>query len=99
MLQLFRRLKMEKPNYIGKVSVVAGDCCLAGLGLTPSDQLRLQQEVNIIFHGAATVRFDEKIRLAVDINVYGAREVLTFAKTCKNLQVTYNTDVINKDNL
>ncbi|XP_075231059.1 fatty acyl-CoA reductase wat-like [Lycorma delicatula] len=84
--RLFKRLKAEKPNYQQKVSVVAGDCCLSDLGLTPSDYQMLQKEVNILFHGAATVRFDEKIRLAVDINVYGAKEVLNFAKGCKNLQ-------------
>ncbi|RZF48915.1 hypothetical protein LSTR_LSTR003295 [Laodelphax striatellus] len=83
--RLYKRLKAEVPDYRKKITVVAGDCCLPNLGLTPADHQMLINNINVIFHGAATVRFDEKIRLAVDINVYGAREVLAFAKQIKNL--------------
>jgi len=85
---LFKRLKYEVPKYYHKVSGVAGDCSLPGLGLSASSRNTLIKEVNIIFHGAATVRFDEHIRVAMDINVSGTRELINLAKTITNLKVT-----------
>jgi len=59
------------------------------------------KEVNIIFHGAATVRFDEHIRVAMDINVSGIREIISLAKTITNLKVTlkYDIYIYTKDKL
>lgn len=43
--------------------------------------------VNIIFHAAAVVRFDEKIRVAVNINVRSTKFLLSFAKKLPNFKV------------
>jgi len=86
-LQLFKRLKHEVPKYHHKVSGVAGDCSLPGLGLSVSSRETLINEVNVIFHGAATVRFDEHIRVAVNINLQGTRELLNIARKITNLKV------------
>lgn len=43
--------------------------------------------MNIIFHVAATVRFDENLKTAFRINVSGTRDVLNLAKEIKNLKV------------
>jgi len=59
-----------------------------GLGLSEEDSQKIEDEVNIIFHGAATVRFDEKINVALAINVLGTREMLKLAKKIKNLKVS-----------
>lgn len=86
--QLFRRLKHEVPKFYHKVSVVNGNLEQPGFGLSDEDKQKLSDEVNIIFHSAATVRFDEKLNIAVGINVLGTREILKLAKTVKNLKVT-----------
>lgn len=75
------------PKYHHKVSGVAGDCSLPGLGLSVSSRNTLINEVNIIIHGAATVRFDEHIRIAVNINVQGTRELLNLSRKITNLKV------------
>ncbi|GBP61473.1 Fatty acyl-CoA reductase 2 [Eumeta japonica] len=46
---------------------------------------KAQHEVDVIFHGAATVRFDDHIKKAVLTNVRGTREVLLLAAECKHL--------------
>lgn len=56
-------------------------------GLSEEDKQKFAEEVNIIFHGAATVRFDEKLKTAIGINVLGTRELIKLAKTVKNLKV------------
>ncbi|CAH0712903.1 unnamed protein product, partial [Brenthis ino] len=51
---------------------------------------RLQEQfddvVKFIFHGAATVRFDEVLKKAVEINVRGTREILKLARACTKLR-------------
>lgn len=42
--------------------------------------------VNIVIHAAATVRFDEKLKLAIDINVHGTRDILNLCKDIENLK-------------
>lgn len=42
--------------------------------------------MSVIFHGAATVRFDEHIKKSVLINVRGTKEMLNLARECPKLQ-------------
>lgn len=70
-----------------KVTAIPGDCSLPGMGLTPSDRSLLTEDVSFVFHGAATVRFDEKLRVAVGINVAGTQSVLELAHDMKKLKV------------
>lgn len=78
--RLFLRLKTEVPEFSSKISAVAGDVSMPGLGLSEVDRETLKRNVNVVFHGAATVRFDEKMRLAMAINVLGVQEILKLAK-------------------
>ncbi|KAI5698452.1 hypothetical protein M8J75_007060 [Diaphorina citri] len=84
--RLFLRLKTEVPHFLEKISAVAGDVSLPGLGLSETDRELLRTNVNVIFHGAATVRFDEKIQLAVAINVLGVRAMLELAREIRQLK-------------
>lgn len=43
-------------------------------------------QVEVIIHAAATVRFDEKIKLATEINVRGTKEMLELAWDCRKLK-------------
>jgi thioester reductase-like protein len=67
---------------------VAGDCSIAGLGMDLNDRQTLASNINIIFHAAATIKFDESLKLAVDINVHGTRDVMELAEETKNLKVS-----------
>ncbi|VVC44680.1 Male sterility, NAD-binding,NAD(P)-binding domain,Fatty acyl-CoA reductase, C-terminal [Cinara cedri] len=84
--RLFMRLKHERPKFYHKVSAIAGDASLPGLGISQSDRAKLAEEVNIVFHAAATIRFDEHIRTAININVLGTREIIKLAKEMTNLK-------------
>lgn len=46
------------------------------------------RNVSVVFHAAATVRFDEPLRNAVLLNTRGTRELLALAKDMTNLKVT-----------
>ncbi|KAF5284905.1 hypothetical protein FQA39_LY16860 [Lamprigera yunnana] len=83
---VFERLRNERPKFRHKVVGIAGDCSLMDLGLSIQDRQLLVQEISVVFHVAATVRFDEKLKLAMAINVKGPREVLHLCKEMNNLK-------------
>ncbi|PNF31090.1 hypothetical protein B7P43_G16089 [Cryptotermes secundus] len=88
---LYERLQREQPNCISKVVLVTGDNEQRGLGLSQEDHALLVHQVNIIFHAAATVRFDEKLTKAVAINILGTKDMLDLAREMPHLKVSYHT--------
>ncbi|XP_026685712.1 putative fatty acyl-CoA reductase CG5065 isoform X2 [Diaphorina citri] len=84
--RLFSRLKAEVPHFRSKISVVTGDVSLPGLGLSAADRAVLRRNVTVVFHGAATVRFDENIKVAIAINIFGVQAMLELAKEMKHLK-------------
>lgn len=58
---------------------------LSELGLQPEDRDMLIQRVNIVFHSAATVRFDEPLKIAVNLNMVGTDRILDLCKRMTNL--------------
>ncbi|KAF9794089.1 hypothetical protein SFRURICE_013554 [Spodoptera frugiperda] len=84
---VFSRLKEEVPKFRHKVVVVPADCEAAGLGLTLTDRQMLTEKVNIIFHSAATVKFDEHLRAALVTNVMAPLHLLRLARDLKKLDV------------
>ncbi|XP_075233045.1 fatty acyl-CoA reductase wat-like isoform X1 [Lycorma delicatula] len=69
-----------------KVSLIKGDCNKPMLGLSTADQQELQENVTIIIHAAATVRFDENLRKAVFINLIATRDLLILSNKMKHLK-------------
>jgi fatty acyl-CoA reductase len=86
-VQLFDTMKKASPDYMNKVRLIPGDCGLPNLGIGDSDRELLCQEVNIVFHVAATVRFDEKLKTAVHINVRSTKHLLDLARLMPHLKV------------
>lgn len=87
-LPLFKKLKKEQPNAIkDKLRPVIGDVTELGLGLSEEDRKLLTENVSIIFHGAASVRFDDNLTRAILLNTRGTREVISLAREMKKLKV------------
>ena len=57
----------------------------SGLGLSDKDKSELKREVNIIFHSAASIKFDDELSKAVTMNVRGTKELMDLAKGMENL--------------
>jgi fatty acyl-CoA reductase len=79
--------KMKGESVMKKIHLVAGDVAAPKLGLSDDDRAMLAEETEFIFHGAATIRFDEALRTAVLLNVRGTKLMLELAKECKRLVV------------
>ncbi|XP_068621786.1 fatty acyl-CoA reductase wat-like [Battus philenor] len=83
---LYDKLRKEQPNFIKKISIIEGDVGQLNLGISNEDRVKIINEVEFIFHGAATVRFDESLKTAVEINVRGTREMFILARACTKLK-------------
>lgn len=79
------------PDYLSKLIPIEGDCMKPNLGLSDADVSLLLEKVNIIFHLAAAVNFETKLRDAVYINIRTTNDLLHMAKNMKNLKVLVNT--------
>nr|CAD7266300.1 unnamed protein product [Timema shepardi] len=86
--ELFDRLKSEQDGVLSrKVVGVAGDVLISpDLGLSLADKELLCRDVSIVYHGAATIRFDEPLKRAVMLNTRGTRQMLELAKEMPKLE-------------
>ncbi|XP_034827517.1 fatty acyl-CoA reductase wat-like [Maniola hyperantus] len=84
--QLYDKLRKVLPDFMEKIVVIEGDVGQKDLGISEEDRAKITKEVEFILHGAATVRFDEAIKTAVEINVRGTRDMLHLARTCTKLR-------------
>ncbi|ODM92798.1 hypothetical protein Ocin01_13884 [Orchesella cincta] len=82
---IFDTLRHHSPSALQKVIPIRGDITLPSLGISDQDQQTLASEVSIVIHSAATVKFDEKLKLSVNINVQGSQRVLELCKRMSNL--------------
>lgn len=67
--------------------VVASDVTQPGLGLSGSDLQLLCDNVSVVFNSAATIRFDEELRTAVEMNVKGPKRLMEICHQMKHLEV------------
>ncbi|XP_034234490.1 putative fatty acyl-CoA reductase CG5065 isoform X1 [Thrips palmi] len=85
---LFNQVKEEHGKDIleRKVHPILGDVTLPDLGVSPADRQFLAENITIVYHMAATIRFDEKLKKAVMLNTRGTKLILQLAKEMKKLQ-------------
>ncbi|XP_008801227.1 probable fatty acyl-CoA reductase 4 [Phoenix dactylifera] len=91
--ELFKILKESHGNgfhsFIAeKLFPIAGDIIHENLGIRDSDLIEeLWKKIDIVVNVAATTNFDERYDVALDVNVFGAKHVLEFAKKCVKLEM------------
>ncbi|KAL5286797.1 hypothetical protein ACFFRR_008046 [Megaselia abdita] len=86
---LFDTLKQQRgeEELFKQIQAISGDVMLPDLGLSQGDRDILANEVTIVYHCAATIRFDEQLRKAVLMNTRGTKLMLDLAKTLKKLKL------------
>lgn len=87
LVQVFLRMQTEVPQYLSKITVVEGDISHSGLGLSTEDRQMLIDEVDVVFHSAADVRFSQPLQKAIESNVCGSKRVVDLCKEIHNLKV------------
>ncbi|KAF0040911.1 hypothetical protein F2P81_006809 [Scophthalmus maximus] len=85
--KLFEKLQDEQPGFAEKIVAVSSDLTLPELDLSKEDQSVLAEKVNIVFHCAATIRFNEPLKDAMQLNVLATQKMLALAHTMKHLEI------------
>lgn len=85
-LPLFEAIRLRIPHVLNKLIPIAGDVTSINLGISQTD-LEAMKNVSIIFHSAASVRFDDSLRAAVLMNTRGTREIMKLAEKLANIKV------------
>lgn len=60
--QLFDRVREENPDFHQKIIPISSELTQPGLAISPEDVEKLTTCINIVFHCAATIRFDEPLK-------------------------------------
>lgn len=81
-------MKREHPERLDKLTAVSGDITQPLLGLTEADQRMLQTNVSVVFHSAATVKFDEALSLSVAMNLQGTQALTQLCLNFPKLEVS-----------
>jgi len=85
-LQIFENLESVDSEILKKVEAVSSDLSVDGLGLSEESKQILINETNVFFHCAATVRFNEQLRVAYKINTLGVMNIISLCKQMKTLE-------------
>ncbi|XP_071876915.1 fatty acyl-CoA reductase 1-like [Bombus fervidus] len=73
---IYDGIKAKNPSLFSRVYPVKGDVSLPNLGLSQENRNLLLEKINIVFHAAATVRFNEPLHVAVNVNTSGTARVV-----------------------
>ena len=63
-----------------KLVVIHSDITIEELALSVADKERLMNNVSVVFHMAANVRFDMSLKTAIRMNTISTANVVTLAK-------------------
>ncbi|XP_018563268.1 putative fatty acyl-CoA reductase CG5065 [Anoplophora glabripennis] len=85
-LPMFERLRKSQPNAIHKIVPLCGDVNSDGLGLARVDTELLINNVNVVFHMAATLKLEANLKDAIEQNTVGTARVIDVCKKIKNLE-------------
>lgn len=83
---LFDRLRKEKPLQLNKIIPIFGDVTEPNLGINNADQTLLINSVSIVFHAAATLKFDEALKISITINMVGTKHLVELCHRMSSLE-------------
>lgn len=84
---LFSKLTLIDPNYLTRIKLIGGDMRKADLGISDDDRNDIIENVEIVIHAAADVRFDMPLQELCFTNVRGTKALTLLAEEMKKLIV------------
>ncbi|CRK92432.1 CLUMA_CG005999, isoform B, partial [Clunio marinus] len=83
---IFEKIREKTPEVFKKLVCIPGDINDNDVGLNEADFKTLQSKIDIVFHVAATVRFNEPLKGAANLNTFGTQRVMQLCTKMKNLK-------------
>lgn len=96
---VFDRLREINSDFTRKLTCVSCDLESPDLGLTRKGRRILRNETNVFIHCAATLKFNEIIRIAFEMNVQCTRRIMKLCREMPNIDafVHISTAFVNSD--
>ena len=94
--KVFDNIREKTPEVLLKLVCIPGDIIEPNLGLDENDRKTLENNIDIVFHVAATVKFNEPLKDAANLNTFGTERVMKLCLGMTNLKVrdcTQNTSI------
>jgi alcohol-forming fatty acyl-CoA reductase len=85
--KIFDNIREKNPDVLSKLVCIPGDINEPKIGMDERDIKILQDNIDIVFHVAATVRFNEPLRDAANLNTFGTKRVMELCTKMRNLRV------------
>ena len=83
---VFDNLRGPEPNMLDKLIAIEGDLMISPCaGISDENIKILKENVNFVFHCAASVKFDDPLMTAIKINTISTRNMLELAGKLNNL--------------
>lgn len=83
---MFERLKKTQPDAVKKIIAITGDINMDNLALKTAAFEALKNEVNVVFHMAATLRLEATLKDALEQNTRGTARLIEICRIMKNLE-------------
>lgn len=84
--KIFDTIRSQSPSVLSKIRLISGDISSACLGISASDRKLLIEQVTIVFHVAATVRFNEGLHGSAVMNTLGTLQMMQLCSEIKGLK-------------
>lgn len=85
-LQVFKRIREEKPEVYKKLVPIPGDVTSDKLGISPEHEQLLIDTAEIVFHCAATLKLEARLKDAIEMNTIGTKRILDLCLQMKRLK-------------
>lgn len=85
--EVFVKLKLIDPNYMSRIKLIEGDTFKEDLGISDVDRKDMIDNVEIVIHSAADVRFDKPLQELCFTNVRATKVLTALAEEMKKLIV------------
>ncbi|XP_030372117.1 fatty acyl-CoA reductase wat [Scaptodrosophila lebanonensis] len=83
---IFNTIRSDCPSLFEKLHAIRADYSAIDLDIDAADRAMLSSEVQIVFNVVASVKFNEKLSDAIDINVLGTNKIVDLATEMKQLK-------------
>jgi fatty acyl-CoA reductase len=83
----FNKIRETRPNDLKKILAIEGDITKVNYGISEEDLQLLNENVGVVIHSAATISFDEPLRVATQINLMGTKEIMKMCGNMNKLEV------------
>lgn len=84
--EIFTRTRQDSPETLSKLVPIAGEVSGDGLTMSESDEEMIKDNVTIVFHVAAAVKFNEELKRAADLNTWGTKHIMDLCSQMVNLK-------------